>query len=163
MNEHSNLETYRFTRALFGLTCSPFLLGGVIEQHLQSWESKLADVFAALRKSLYVDDLLNGGQTVEEARKRKSTAIDDAKFVLHKWNSNVAELEETHDRENGDGELSFAKKQLGAQMSESKVLGLPWNKQLDTLTVTFPLDEIPSTKRELLKKLAKVYDPLGLT
>ena len=126
----------------------------------------MPEVVAALRKSLYVDDLLNGGQTVEEARKRMSTAIeifDDAKFVLHKWNSNVAELEETHDRENGDGELSFAKQQLGAQMSESKVLGLPWNKQLDTLTVTFPLDKIPSTKRELLKKLAKVYDPLGLT
>ena len=126
----------------------------------------MPEVVAALRKSLYVDDLLNGGQTIEEARKRKSTAIeifDDAKFVLHKWNSNVAELEETHDRENGDGKLSFAKQQLGAQMSESKVLGLPWNKQLDTLTVTFPLDEIPSTKRELLKKLAKVYEPLGLT
>ena len=29
---------YRFTRALFGLTCSPFLLGGVISQHLKSWE-----------------------------------------------------------------------------------------------------------------------------
>ena len=48
-------------------------------------------------------------------------------------------------------------------MSESKVLGLPWNKQLDKLTVTFPQDEMPSTKRELLKKLTKVYDPLGLT
>ena len=69
-NEHSNLETLRFTRALFGLTCSPFLLGGVIEQHLQSWESKLPEVVAALRKSLYVDDLLNGGQTAKEARKR---------------------------------------------------------------------------------------------
>ena len=165
MNKHSNLDTYRFTRDLFGLTCSPFHLGGVIKQHLQSWESKLPEVVAALRKSLYVDDLLNGGQTDEEARKRKSTAIeifDDAKFVLHQWNSNVAELEETHDRENGDGKLSFAKQQLGAQMSKSKVLGLPWNKQLDTLPVTFPLDEIPSTKRELLKKLAKVYEPLGL-
>ena len=99
-NEHSNLETLRFTRALFGLTCSPFLLGGVIEQHLQSWESKLPEVVAALRKSLYVNDLLNGRQTAEEARKRKSTAIEvfgDAKFVLHKWNSNVAELEETHE------------------------------------------------------------------
>ena len=28
--EHSNLETLRFTRALFGLAPSPFLLGGVI-------------------------------------------------------------------------------------------------------------------------------------
>ena len=110
MNEHSNLETHRFTRAVFGLTCSPFLLRGVIEQHLHSWESKLPEVVAALRKSLHVDNLLNGGQTAEEARKRKSTAIEvfsDAKFVLHKWNSNVAELEETHERENVDSELSI--------------------------------------------------------
>ena len=115
---------------------------------------------------LYVDNLLNGGQTAEEARKRKSTAIEvfsDANFVLRKWNSNVAELEETHERENVHSELSFAKQQLGAQTSESKVLGLLWHKQLDTLTVTFPQDETPATKRELLKKLANVYDPLGLT
>ena len=154
MSEHSNLETHRFTRALFGLTCSPFLLGRVIEQHLQSCESKLLQVVAALRKSLYEDDLLNGGQTAEEARKRKSTAIEvfsDAKFLLHKWNSNIAELEETHERENVDSELSFAKQQLGVQTSEPKVLGLLWNKQLDTLTVTFPQDE------------EEVYDPLGLT
>ena len=30
------VETLRFTRALFGLSTSPFLLGGVIEQHLQN-------------------------------------------------------------------------------------------------------------------------------
>ena len=28
--------TYRFTRALFGLTCSPFLLGGVLNVHIDS-------------------------------------------------------------------------------------------------------------------------------
>ena len=110
MNEHSNLETHRFTRAVFGSTCSPFLLREVIEQHLHSRETKLPEVAAALRKSLHVDNLLNGGQTAEEARKRKSTAIEvfsDAKFVLHKWNSNIAELEETHERENVDSELSI--------------------------------------------------------
>ena len=100
INEHSNLETFRFTRALFGLTCSPFLLGGDLEQHLHSWENKLPEIVAALRKSLYVDDLLNDGQTVQQARERKSNAIkifNDAKFVLHKWNSNVIELEDAHD------------------------------------------------------------------
>ena len=165
INEHSDIETYRFTRALFGLTYLPFLLGGVIEQHLQSWESEMPEIVAILRKSLYVDDLLNGGQTVDQARERKNTATEifsDAKFVLHKWNSNVTELEDTQDHEKGDNELSFAKQQLGAQPSESKVLGLPWDKEMDTLTVTFPQDETPSTKRGVLKKLAKVYDPLGL-
>ena len=165
INEHSNLETYRFTRALFGLTCSPFLLGGVLDQHLHSWENKFPEVVAALRKSLYVDDLLNGGQTVQQARERKSTAIeifDDAKFVLHKWNSNVIELEDTHDQENRDSELSYAKQQLGAQPNESKVLGLAWDKRVDTLAVTFLQNHTPSTKREVLRSLAKVYDPLGL-
>ena len=33
-DKNSELETLRFTRILFGLTCSPFLLGGVIEYHL---------------------------------------------------------------------------------------------------------------------------------
>ena len=37
-DEQSDIETLRFTRAIFGLT-SPFLLGGVIEQHLASWET----------------------------------------------------------------------------------------------------------------------------
>lgn len=37
---HSDIETHSFTCALLGLTCSPFLLGGVIKQLLQSWESK---------------------------------------------------------------------------------------------------------------------------
>ena len=63
LNEGRDIETYRFTRALFGLTCSPFLLGGVIEQHLQAWESKKPETVTTLRNSLYVDDLLNGSQT----------------------------------------------------------------------------------------------------
>ena len=165
VNEHSDIETYRFTRALFGLTCSPFLLGGVIEQHLESWENKMPETVAALRKGLYVDDLLSGGLSVEQARERKSSAIEifnDARFVLHKWGSNVTELEDTRELEEVDNDLSFAKQQVGAQPSESKVLGMPWDKKKDTLTVTFTKNETPKTKREVLRNLAKVYDPLGL-
>ena len=42
---------YRFTRALFDLTCSPFLLGGVISQHLKSWELKYRDDIDKLLES----------------------------------------------------------------------------------------------------------------
>ena len=31
----SNVEMLRFTRALFGLVQSPFLLGGTLQQHLE--------------------------------------------------------------------------------------------------------------------------------
>ena len=37
--------------------------GGVIEQHLQTWKSKMPEAVAALRNSLYVGDLLNGGHS----------------------------------------------------------------------------------------------------
>ena len=40
-DDNSPLETYRFTRALFGLTSSPFLLGGVIDQHLETWAERM--------------------------------------------------------------------------------------------------------------------------
>jgi hypothetical protein len=94
--ENSELETLRFTRVMFGLTSSPFLLGGVIEQHLDNRESRMPEAVAELRKSLYVDDLLSGGVTVEEAQEVKQQAVEifeDATFTLHKWHSNEAELE----------------------------------------------------------------------
>ena len=52
----SPLATLRFTRSLFGLTSSPFLLGGVIEAHLNNWEEKEPEVVKKIRKELYVDD-----------------------------------------------------------------------------------------------------------
>ena len=163
-NEHSALETLRFTRALFGLTCSPFLLGGVLESHLQAWESKMPELVAELRKNLYVDDLLSGGVTVQQAQYRKEQAIeifDDAGFTLHKWHSNVPIMEGETDKK--DTDLSFAKQQL-QQSGESKasLLGLGWDKEKDELKVKFLTEEVQPTKRGVLSKLAKVYDPLGL-
>ena len=43
-------------------------------------------------------------------------------------------------------DLSFAKQQLGSQQNESKVLGLPWDKEMDTLTVNFPKSETTTSK-----------------
>ena len=88
--EHSEIETLRFTRALFGLAPSPFLLSDVIEHHLDTWEACEPHVVAELRKSLFVDDLTSGGMTVEEAKELKEGAfkiVKDATFTLHKWQS----------------------------------------------------------------------------
>ena len=163
-NEHSVLETLRFTRGLFGLTCSPFLLGGVLECHLGKWESKMPELVAELRKNLYVDDLLSGGVTVQEAQYRKEQAIeifDDAGFTSHKWHSNVPIIE--GEIENKDTDLSFAKQQLQQSgKSKTSLLGLGWDIEKDELKVKFPTEEVQPTKRGVLSKLAKVYDPLGL-
>ena len=63
--ENYETSVYRFTRALFGLTCSPFLLGGVIKEHLKSWEAKYPNLVDEIRKGLYVDDLMTGGDRLK--------------------------------------------------------------------------------------------------
>ena len=143
-NEHSPLETLRFTRALFGLTCSLFLLGGVLECHLEAWEPKMPELVAELRKNLYVDDLLSGGVTAKQAQHRKEQAIeifDDAGFTLHKWHSNVPMLE--GETESKDTDVSFAKQQL-QQSGEAKtsLLGLGWDKGKDKVKVKFPTEGV---------------------
>ena len=80
----------RFTRALFGMTCSPFLLGGVINQHLDAWERQHPEFIKELRDNLYVDDLVTGGETVKAAASKKIIATEvfgDAIFETHKWHS----------------------------------------------------------------------------
>ena len=44
----------------------------------------------------------------------------------------------------------------------SRILGLSWNKKRDTVSVEVPSEQARLTKRGILAKLAKTYDPLGL-
>jgi hypothetical protein len=158
------VETFRFARALFGLAPSPYLLEGVLESHLDAWADRYPDEVALLRRSMYVDDLLTGGRTVQEVQTRREIAkeiLHDATFELHKWNSNIPQLEDDASPED-HREQSYAKQQLLVKSSETKLLGLKWDKRKDTLAVTFPDDEVQKTKRGVFSKLAKVYDPLGL-
>ena len=163
-DEHSPLETLRFRRALFGLAPSPFLLGGVIEVHLNNWEEKEPEIVAKIRRELYVYDLISGSTSVTKTRELKdkaTTIFQDACFKLHKWHSNVPELESAWT--STEEEPTYAKQQLGIPPGEfSSLLGLQWNKERDTVNVTVPAEKATLTKRGILAKLAKVYDPLGL-
>ena len=58
VDKHSKkVETLRFTRVLSGLAPSPFLLGGVIQQHLETWKTRLLESVSEVLRSLYVNDL----------------------------------------------------------------------------------------------------------
>ena len=64
--ETKQVETLRFARALFGLSTSPFLLGGVIDQHLRNLQQNFPNEVEEVKRSLYVDDLITGVTTVVE-------------------------------------------------------------------------------------------------
>lgn len=146
------VRTLHFTRALFGSGPSPFLLGGVIKHHLDICRADHAKEVEKIERRLYVNDLLTGGQTIQEAMEVKVAATEifnKASFQLHKWNSNEKEVE-------------TSEQQLGIETGECSPLGLQWNKQNDTIGVTFPEEVAQPTKRGILGKVAKIYDPLGL-
>ena len=120
---------------------------------------------AEISRSLYVDDLISGAGNVPKAQGLKENATEifaDAGFDLHKWHSDAPELEGRCIESENDNEITYAKEQLGSSADECKLLGLAWNKREDTLSVTFPEEKCKPTKREVLGKLARVYDPLAL-
>ena len=111
-----------------------------------------------------MDDLFSGEQTVQKAQKIKNTATEifgKASFQLHKWNSKTREIEAT-DAVNNESGVTYAKEQLGVKPGECGLLWLRRNKDADTIAVTFPQAVAAPTKRGVLGKVAKVYDPLGL-
>ena len=62
------------------------------------------------------------------------------------------------------GMQTYAKETLGTAPTETKMLGLSWNKTKDTLEVRFKACKSAKemTKREMLRAMAKVFDPIGL-
>ena len=158
------VETLRFTRVLFGLAPSPFLLAAVIKEHLQRYKMVNPELVEEIERSMYVDDLISGGETTKQALEIKMTAttiFGEATFKLHKRHSNNRELEvetATSDEES----QSYAKQQLETRKGESKLLEVPWDKVKDEIQVSFPISTAEPTKRGILGKVAKIYDPLGL-
>ena len=125
--DSDDTRIYRFSRGLFGVTSSPFLLAGVIDEYLKAWEHRYPEVVKELRDGLYVDDLMMGGATVPATKTKKSIAkeiLEDATFTLHKWHSNAVKLEANEVPSVEGGDLTYAKKQLGRSQSETKLLGL---------------------------------------
>ena len=129
--ETRRVETLRFTRALFGLAPSPFLLGGVVQQHLENCREQYPKVVEQIEKSLYVDDLISGGPTIPAARQVKETSSDifaQGGFTLHKWHSNARELDTVNIQisdETSDTRETYAKQQLGVpQRGQGALLGV---------------------------------------
>ena len=103
----------------------------------------------ALTENTYVDNIMETGSDSDDLRKFKeesSIILEDAKFPIHKWESNIACLEDEN------------------MPNPNKILGHVWDKQEDTLefeAATMPENQ-PVTKRSILSRLGRVYDPLGM-
>lgn len=151
----------RLTRVIFGAKPSPFLLSATIKHHIQKYKSEFPEAFDMLNECLYVDDLISG---VDEERKGLEMSANikqlliDASFNMRKWKSNSKELQKRFNEEYSSLKVS----------DEDKVLGYRWNSSEDTLGLEMRgflekdgMKLNATTKREVLKMIGRLYDPIG--
>ena len=107
---------------MFGLVQSPFILGKTLDAHLESKKRNNINEIAKIRKSFYVDDFISEGINTTVVKGLKQLIINifgEAQFILHKWYSNVPELET---RNNSEEIQTYAKAQLGVECNKTKTL-----------------------------------------
>ena len=74
-HDPQKIEIYRFTRLVFGLTQSPFVLDATVQHHLQNYINKFEELVKQIMEDLYVDDLITGGDKITDVQTLKGTAI----------------------------------------------------------------------------------------
>ena len=92
------MEINKFTRLVFGLTQSPFILEATLKVHFHNYLTKYPKVIKIMSHDMYVDDLTYGGNKVGEVESLKQKCEELFKkggFHLHKWHSNIPSLENT--------------------------------------------------------------------
>ncbi|XP_053406659.1 uncharacterized protein LOC123538298 [Mercenaria mercenaria] len=148
----NKIEEYRFCRVPFGIISSPFLLGATIESHLDKQNSELAK---QLKQNIYMDNVITGVNSVTEAVELYETAksmFTEMSMNLREWMTNNEEIQSI---------IPDDDKSAGGIV---KVLGHLWNAENDSIQLKDPklLKDVKVTKRNILKQLASVFDPLGL-
>ena len=174
-----NIQTYRFTRVVFGVSSSPFLLNATIKHHLERYRHTNEDFVDKLMKCFYVDDVITGAETVQEALSLfmfSKSLMKEGGFNLCKFNSNSQQLQAMIDNSNDvisvnpSNEETYVKATLGKNFetskNEKKILGIIWNVKLDQFIFEFnnvflAAKELEPTKRHIVSLSGRFYDPLG--
>ncbi|CAG2200102.1 unnamed protein product [Mytilus edulis] len=127
------------------------LLLPTLDYHLDTYKNATA---ANIRENIYLDNVITGVDSTENAvtlYKEATQIFSDASMNLREWVSNSQKF------------LECIPKEDQANREKLKVLGLTWTIKDDTLTVNSARNDnmFPVTKREVLQRVASVFDPLG--
>ena len=156
----TDIKTFRMTRVTYGIASSAFHSIRPLQVLAEDVTDK--NVQLGITTDMYVDDLLTGAPDRESAMKLQDSIIavlSKAGFEIRKWTSSNPELVErlpANFRETTD-EMT-----IKSDYYSIKTLGVKWNPNPDHFCFIAKLDEkTPSTKREILSEVTRLFDPLG--
>ncbi|XP_037302768.1 uncharacterized protein LOC115450881 [Manduca sexta] len=159
-------EVYRMKVLIFGASCSPATAIYVMNRNAERHRHTHPEAVEAIKKKHYMDDYLDSYEDEHRAITIATQVRNihrEAHFELRKWTSNSPAVLKAL------GESPNATEAVEIERTE-RVLGLIWRPQEDRLAFNLDLARIPSnllrreapTKREALKIVMSLFDPLGL-
>ena len=168
------IALFRFTRVVFGVLASPFLLNATIDHLMKKMDSSEEQFVQKFCRSIYVDDIATSLPDVDAAYQfylKAKLHLKGANFNLRKFETNSLELREKiadnkkRSREGGGAQSSGDVP--GQDPAVRQVLGIDWdikNDQLlfDVSEVACLMKEMDPTKRNVISLATRFYDPLGV-
>lgn len=154
-------KDYELNTMTYGLSCAPFLAMKTLQQLTIDEGDKYPLGAVALRQDTYMDDVLTGAFSLQEAKELQIQLTELCRvggFPLRKWSTN-------HDgvlqRVPADHKLQHDSRSWQPHESHA-TLGLQWHPSVDAFLFTIPAVEIPTaTKQTVLLLTARLFDPLG--
>ena len=150
----------RFTRVVFGVSSSPFLLNATIKHHMEKYGTEYPELVNLFMRSIYVDDVSYGADnedTAFELYVKSKEILAEGGFNLRKFVTNSTKLNhhiglteqgfnisQTSDKV-VEEDKSYTKDILGDRQcidGKQKILGVKWNFIQDDLI--FDLTELTS-------------------
>ncbi|XP_036148371.1 uncharacterized protein LOC105833274 [Monomorium pharaonis] len=161
--EHSDneIETYELLTLTYGTASASFLATKTIQHLAELRKNNYPKGAAIVIRDFYVDDLISGANTIEEAKlicAEVNDLLQEGGFTLHKWASNDQEVL------SGISTSSTSSHTLELHKGETTTtLGVKWNPSKDVFQYEINLDFSKEyTKRSMLSNIASLFDPLGL-
>ena len=158
---HNRPQAYEFSRFVFGGCYCPFRAQFTWQTHTENNKTKYPLAAEAVQCNCYMDDLMPSLPNIEiakETRRQLTELSAQAGFHIRKWMSNQAEVLKDISVAHRASEIDLEHNHLSTMRS----LGVLWTAKDDTFSFNYALTpDLDLTKRNVLKKTATIYDPLG--
>ncbi|XP_055632703.1 uncharacterized protein LOC129773154 [Toxorhynchites rutilus septentrionalis] len=160
---NDQLKAYRLTTVTYGEASSSFLACRALHEAAEDYRSVNPRIADTIQRSFYVDNLMIGASNADELTETKREiehALSLHGFPLRKWASNNASVLEGIPEKDLEPLI-----QVGDQ-EVIKTLGIAWNPKTDVFQFisTKNIGETYEalTKRQMVSKILRLYDPIGL-